>query len=226
MVLYYTQLECHLSLKSRSQWDSEAFAVKRKDNKIKSSEFETYPFAIVVPSKIVLTYVVFSLIIRLNYLEVETQIKTEMNSFVFIALVTLPVVLSSSAYYYRRTPITLCMKSDYSWCTDVPYPISGCVNMDTVVMNGTGNANSKGNSSSFVTAFKTVEAVIVVDVDSTEDKCIVLYDKYNCQGRSLVLNGTIHPAADLADFNFSNKAESYRQCSDLVLSWLRDNKSN
>lgn len=159
-------------------------------------------------------------------LESRETNKNQINSFVFIALVTLSVILSSSAYYYRRTPITLCMKSDYSWCTNVSYPIPSCVNMDTVVMNGTGNANSKGNSPSFVTAFKTVEAVIVVDVNSTEDKCIVLYDKYNCQGRSLVLNGTIHPAADLADFKFSNTAESYRQCSNLVLTWLRDNKSN
>ncbi|KAF0732754.1 ACYPI38480 protein, partial [Aphis craccivora] len=47
-----------------------------------------------------------------------------MNSFGFITLVTLSAVLSCSAYYYRTSPITLCMKSDYSWCTNVTYPTS------------------------------------------------------------------------------------------------------
>ncbi|KAL4120871.1 hypothetical protein QTP88_013484 [Uroleucon formosanum] len=148
-----------------------------------------------------------------------------MNSFVFIALVTLPVVLSSSTYYYRHTPITLCMKSDYSWCTNASYP-NGCVNMDTVVMNSTGNLDNEGDSSHSVTAFKNIESVIVVDIDSTEDKCIVLYDKFNCQGRSLVLNGSKHPAANLDDFKFSNMAESYRPCTARVLAYLRDNNVN
>ncbi|KAL4120869.1 hypothetical protein QTP88_013482 [Uroleucon formosanum] len=148
-----------------------------------------------------------------------------MNSFVFIAIVTLSVVLSSSAYYYSRTPITLCMKSDYSWCTNVSYP-TGCVNMDTVVMNSTGNLNATGNSSDSVTAFKTIESVIVLDNDSTEDKCIVLYDTYNCQGNSLILKGNKNPAANLDDFKFSNLAESYRPCTDRVLAWLRDNNVN
>ncbi|CAI6348843.1 unnamed protein product [Macrosiphum euphorbiae] len=147
-----------------------------------------------------------------------------MNSFVFITLVTLSVVLSSSAYYYNRySPITLCMKSDYSWCTNVTYP-NGCVNMDTVVLNTTGNSNVNGNSSTYATtAFKTIESVIVNDIDSTEDKCIVLFDTYNCQGRSLVLNGSKHPSADLADYKFANLVESYRQCTDRLLTWLRDN---
>lgn len=149
-----------------------------------------------------------------------------MNSFVFVTLVTLSVVISNSAYYYRYSPITLCMKSDYSWCTNVSYP-TGCVNMDTVVMNGTENNNCKGNSSgSATTAFKTIESVIVTDIDSTEDKCIVFYDTYNCQGHSLVLNGSKHPSANLADFKFANLAESYRQCTDRVLAWLRDNNAN
>jgi len=142
-----------------------------------------------------------------------------MNSFGFITLVTLSVVLSCSAYYYRNySPITLCIKSDYSWCTNVTYPTS-CVNMDTVVMNGTGNGTS------YPTAFKTIESVVVVDIDSSEDKCIILYDTYNCQGQSLVLNGSKHPSAKLDDFGFSNRAESYRQCTDRVLTYLRDNKN-
>ncbi|CAH1737267.1 unnamed protein product [Aphis gossypii] len=140
-----------------------------------------------------------------------------MNSFGLITLVTLSVVLSCSAYYYKNySPITLCMKSDYSWCTNVTYPTS-CVNMNTVVMNGTGNGTS------YPTAFKTIESVIVMDVDSSEDKCIILYDTYNCQGQSLVLNGSKHPSAKLDDFGFSNRAESYRQCTDRVLTYLRDN---
>ncbi|CAH1737266.1 unnamed protein product [Aphis gossypii] len=142
-----------------------------------------------------------------------------MNSFGFITLVTLSVVLSCSAYYYKNySPITLCMKSDYSWCTNVTYPTS-CVNMNTVVMNGTGNGTS------YPTAFKTIESVIVMDVDSSEDKCIILYDTYNCQGQSLVLNGSKHPSAKLDDFGFSNRAESYRQCTDRVLTYLRDNRN-
>ncbi|KAF0720975.1 ACYPI38480 protein [Aphis craccivora] len=140
-----------------------------------------------------------------------------MNSFGFITLVTLSAVLSCSAYYYRSySPITLCMKSDYSWCTNVTYPTS-CVNMDTVVMNGTGYGTS------YPSAFKTIESVIVVDIDSSEDKCIILYDTYNCQGQSLVLNGSKHPSANLERFGFSNRAESYRQCSDRSLTYLRDN---
>ncbi|CAI6343328.1 unnamed protein product [Macrosiphum euphorbiae] len=148
-----------------------------------------------------------------------------MNSFVFITLVTLSVVLSSSAYYYGVSPITLCMKSDYSWCTNVSYPNS-CVNMDTVIMTRTGMINSTGHdiSNGTVTAFKTIESVIVRDADSIEDKCIVLYHTYNCQGHSLVLNGSKHPAANLYDLNFSNMAESYRPCTEKSLSWLRDNK--
>ncbi|XP_008186765.1 uncharacterized protein LOC103310381 [Acyrthosiphon pisum] len=142
-----------------------------------------------------------------------------MNPFVFITLVTLSVVLSNPVYYYKTySPITLCMKSDYSRCNNVSYP-TGCVNMDTVVMNSTGNP-----SGSVTTAFKTIESVIVIDIDSTEDKCIVLFDTYNCQGQSLVLNGSKHPAANLYDFKFSNMAESYRQCTGKSLSWLRDNK--
>ncbi|XP_027853238.1 uncharacterized protein LOC114132059 [Aphis gossypii] len=142
-----------------------------------------------------------------------------MNSFGLITLVTLSVVLSCSAYYYKNySPITLCMKSDYSWCTNVTYPTS-CVNMNTVVMNGTGNGTS------YPTAFKTIESVIVMDVDSSEDKCIILYDTYNCQGQSLVLNGSKHPSAKLDDFGFSNRAESYRQCTDRVLTYLRDNRN-
>ncbi|XP_027853240.2 uncharacterized protein LOC114132061 [Aphis gossypii] len=142
-----------------------------------------------------------------------------MNSFGFITLVTLSVVLSCSAYYYKNySPITLCMKSDYSWCTNVTYPTS-CVNMNTVVMNGTGNGTS------YPTAFKTIESVIVMDVDSSEDKCIILYDTYNCQGQSLVLNGSKHLSAKLDDFGFSNRAESYRQCTDRVLTYLRDNRN-
>ncbi|XP_022170865.1 uncharacterized protein LOC111034123 [Myzus persicae] len=148
-----------------------------------------------------------------------------MNSLGFIALITLSVVLSTSAYYYRViSPITLCMKSDYSWCTNVTYPNS-CVNMDTVVMNSTGMTDSSGHdvSNGTVTAFHTIESVIVTDVDSTEEKCIVFYDSYNCQGESLVLNGTKHPSANLHEYKFSNKAESYRQCTDRVLTYLRDN---
>ncbi|XP_060852001.1 uncharacterized protein LOC132930254 [Rhopalosiphum padi] len=150
-----------------------------------------------------------------------------MNSFGFITLVTLSVVLSCSAYYFRTlSPITMCMKSDYSWCTNVTYP-SSCVNLDTVVMNNTGNTNGTGNSNGTdsVTAFKTIESLIIVDIDSTEEKCIVLYDTYNCQGQNLVLNGSKHPSAKLEDFGFSNRAESFRQCTDRVLNYLRDNRS-
>jgi len=146
-----------------------------------------------------------------------------MNSFGFIALVTLSTVLSCSAYYYRNySPITLCMKSDYSWCTNVTYPTS-CVNMDTVVMNNTRYVN--GNDTGYPTAFKTIESVIVVDIDSSEDKCIILYETYNCQGQSLVLNGSKYPSANLDHFGFSNRAESYRQCTDRVLTYLRDNQN-
>lgn len=151
-----------------------------------------------------------------------------MNFFGFVTLVTLSVVLSSSAYYYRpRSPITLCMKSDYSWCTNVTYP-NNCVNMDTVIMNNTGMTNSAGydDSNGAVTALKAIESIIVADVDNGEDKCIILFDAFNCQGHSLVLNGSKHPSANLHNLKFSNKAQSYRQCTDRVLTWLRDNNSN
>ncbi|XP_025198989.1 uncharacterized protein LOC112597239 [Melanaphis sacchari] len=147
-----------------------------------------------------------------------------MNSFGLITLVALSAALSCSAYYYRTlSPITLCLKNDFSWCTNVTYP-NGCVNMNTVVMNNTGNAENI-TTTSYVTAFKTIEAIIMVDIDSTEEKCIVLYDTYNCQGQSIVLNGSKHPSARLEDFGFSNRAESYRQCTDRVLTYLRDNQN-
>lgn len=148
-----------------------------------------------------------------------------MNFFGFFTLVAFSVVVSTSAYYYRYSPITLCMKSDYSWCTNVTYP-TNCVNMNTVFMNGTGKTNVTRSSPSSFTAFKTVESVIVKDADSNEDKCIIFYDTYNCQGHSLVLNGSKYPSANLHDFMFSNVAESYRQCTDQVLTWLRDNNSD
>ncbi|NP_001232968.1 uncharacterized protein LOC100570671 precursor [Acyrthosiphon pisum] len=144
-----------------------------------------------------------------------------MNVFVFIILVTLSVALSNPVNYAKTySPITLCMKSDYSRCNNVSYP-TGCVNMDTVVMNSAGNS-----SGSVTTAFKTIESVIVTDIDSNEDKCIVFFDTYNCQGRSLVLNGSKRPSANLADFKFANLAESYRQCTERLLTWLRDNNVN
>ncbi|KAL5242662.1 hypothetical protein ACI65C_010072 [Semiaphis heraclei] len=149
-----------------------------------------------------------------------------MNSFGFIALVALSVVLSSSAYYYRTpTPITLCMKSDYSWCTNVTYPNS-CVNMNTVIMNGTGISNTTNTSPGSITAFRTIESIIVTDIDSNENKCIILFDTYNCQGQSLVLNGSKYPSADLRSFKFSNVAESYKQCTDQTLSYLQNNHNN
>ncbi|KAL5242663.1 hypothetical protein ACI65C_010073 [Semiaphis heraclei] len=150
-----------------------------------------------------------------------------MNSFGFIALVALSVVLSSSAYYRTITPITLCMKSDYSWCTNVTYP-NGCVNMDTVIMNSTGLTDSAGRdiSNGTVVALNNVESIIVTDVDSNEDKCIILFDAFNCQGHNLVLNGSKYPSADLHNLKFANKAASYRQCTEKVLTWLRDYNAN
>ncbi|KAL5242661.1 hypothetical protein ACI65C_010071 [Semiaphis heraclei] len=135
-------------------------------------------------------------------------------------------MLSASAYYVKTySPITLYMKSDYSWCTNATYP-SSCVNMNTVIMNGTGISNTTNTSPGSITAFRTIESIIVIDIDSNENKCIILFDTYNCQGRNLVLNGSKYPSANLHNYKFSNVAESYKQCTDLSLSWLRDSNSN
>ncbi|KAF0732753.1 ACYPI38480 protein [Aphis craccivora] len=93
-------------------------------------------------------------------------------------MVTLLAVLLCSALNRNYSSITLCMKSDYLWYTNVTYPNS-CVNMDTGVMHNTGNANANGtgnHDTSYKSASKTIESVIVLDIDSSEDKCIIPYN--------------------------------------------------
>lgn len=123
------------------------------------------------------------------------------------------------AYIKTMTPIKLCLKNDFKLCIDVPYP-NGCINLNTV---NTTALNVTISNRKFVDPTYTIESVIVVDVDSVEEKCIALFDAYNCHGNALVLNGTNKPAANLHNFRFSNRAVSLRQCSKRLLNQLRDN---
>jgi len=121
-----------------------------------------------------------------------------------------------SATYPVKSPIRMCAKSDYSLCVDVPFP-NGCVNLNTVNMTSTGQR--------YIDLSRTVQSVVVIDVESNEEKCIVLYDAFYCQGNSLVLKGNVHPAVNLHIFGFANRAVSFRQCSARVYNQMNNNPS-
>lgn len=123
-----------------------------------------------------------------------------------------------SATIKTKTPITLCMKNDFSLCFNVSYP-DGCVNLNTVNMT---RLNITISNQKLVDLSHTIEAVVVIDVDSIEEKCIVLFDAYNCQGNALVLDGESKPAVNLHEHEFSNRAVSLRQCSKRLLDQLKN----
>lgn len=140
------------------------------------------------------------------------------------------VVLSASSAltlaaetYWEDTPepLLLCLKSDFSMCSNVTYP-TGCVNLNDVTIKATDKSAPDGDCTAKFTALRGIESVIVRDVDNDEDRCVAMFDEYNCQGQVLVLNGKSLLAVRLHDYGFANRAVSFRQCTDKLLAWVQD----
>lgn len=131
------------------------------------------------------------------------------------------IALSAMSLYCEsvtaKSPIKMCTKSDFSLCVDLPFP-NGCVNLNNVTTNNTGKGSIK--------LLHSVQCVVVTDVESTEEKCIVLFDSFYCQGNGLVLNGNVRPAFSLHNYGFANRAVSYRHCSPRLYAQLSDKPSN
>jgi len=141
-----------------------------------------------------------------------------MNIFLGIAIALSSMLLyCESAVPDVKSPIKMCTKSDFSLCVDVPFP-NGCVNLNTVNITGAGK--------SYIELSHTVQAIVITDVDSNEEKCIVLFDGFYCQGTGLILNGNVRPAVILHNLGFANRAISFRQCSKRLYAQLRDNPTN
>lgn len=146
-----------------------------------------------------------------------------MNSFGIVVVVVVAVMSVAavwpSAYAYDsydndKESVWLCAKSDFSICANVSYP-RGCVNLATVTLPVTVNGYET------VTALRTIESVIVSDVENTEhNRCVVLFEAYNCQGHALVLNSTFRRSARLDRYDFANRAESISECTNRLIEWL------